>query len=215
MKLIFNYSAKLDYLKSIENSNFNIDNKTVLFVIDMNNGFAKKGALYSERVEKIIPEIVHTVNICANLNAPIISFTDSHNKDSIEFKEYPEHCLKNTDESELVEELNVFKDKMIVIPKNSTNCFLEDRTQVEVKKLIDSGYKNWVVTGCCTDICIKQFSETLKTYFNKENLDLNVIVPINAVETYDAPMHNADAMNLFSIAEMQMNGIKIVNKLSE
>ncbi|MDD3225231.1 MAG: cysteine hydrolase [Clostridium sp.] len=213
MKLDFNCSVDFNYLKSIENSDFKIDTKTVLFVIDMNNGFAKKGALYSERVQNIIPEIVHTVNTFANLNAPIISFTDSHNKDSIEFKEYPEHCLKNTDESQLIDELDVFKDKMIVIPKNSTNGFLEDKAQIEIKKLIDSDYKNWVVTGCCTDICIKQFSETLKTYFNKENLDLNVIVPITAVETYDGPMHNADTVNLFSIAEMHMNGIKIVNRI--
>ena len=29
---------------------------SVLFIVDMNNGFAREGALSSERVEKIIPE---------------------------------------------------------------------------------------------------------------------------------------------------------------
>ena len=34
---------------------------SVLFIVDMNNGFAREGALSSERVEKIIPNIVKVI----------------------------------------------------------------------------------------------------------------------------------------------------------
>ena len=34
---------------------------SVLFIVDMNNGFAREGALSSERVEKIIPNIVKAI----------------------------------------------------------------------------------------------------------------------------------------------------------
>ncbi|WP_341479245.1 hypothetical protein [Clostridium gasigenes] len=44
---------------------------------------------------------------------------------------------------------------------------------------------------------------------------MDVIVPINAVETYDAPWHNANAMNLFSLLDMKTNGIKLVNNINK
>nr|WP_280526557.1 hypothetical protein [Clostridium gasigenes] len=56
---------------------------------------------------------------------------------------------------------------------------------------------------------------TLRTYFNKIEKDMDVIVPINAVETYDAPWHNANAMNLFSLLDMKTNGIKLVNNINK
>ncbi|WP_163248681.1 cysteine hydrolase family protein [Clostridium niameyense] len=214
MKIDLNYNINFQQLKKVQNKTFKIDDKTVLFIIDMNNGFAKKGALYSDRVQHIIPFVVDTVKNFIKLKAPIIAFTDCHTKNSIEFKYYPEHCLSDTWESELVDELKEFKDNIKVIKKSSTNGFLEDETQKNIKKLIDKGYKNWVISGCCTDICVKQFAESLKAYFNKENLDLEVIIPLNAVETYDALWHNGNAMNLFSLMEMEMSGIKLVSTVT-
>lgn len=213
MKLDFNYKIDFTELKELENINFNIDNKTVLFVVDMNNGFAKKGALYSDRVEAIIPDVKRMVEKFIKTGAPVIAFTDSHTKESIEFRSFPEHCLDDSIESELVGELKKFENNIKLIRKNSTNGFLEKETQQMIKELIEKKYRNWVIIGCCTDICVKFFATTLKCYFNMNNLDMNVIVPIKAVETYDAPYHNANAMNLFSLLDMKMNGIKIVNDI--
>ncbi len=215
MRMNLNPEINFKGLASIEGKKYNIseNKKAVLFVVDMNAGFAKKGALYSERVEKIIPDIYKIIERFIQKQCPVFAFTDCHTENSVELKNYPVHCLKGTEETELVEEFKIFKDKIEVIEKNSTNAFLEKETVEILKKLIKSGYESWVIVGCCTDICISQFSLTLKAYLNKENLDHEVIVPVKGVETYDAPWHNGDFMNMAALMEMQMNGIVLVEDI--
>ena len=198
-------------LNNIEEK-FCVHNKSILFIVDMNNGFAKQGALSSIRVERIIPNIVKNIEIFNKKNSPIIAFTDSHKEDSLEFKSYPVHCLENSYESDLVDEIKEFKD-IVVIEKSSTNGFLEEDTKKYVDDFIDKGYKACVVCGCITDVCVKQFAQTLKAYFNVKNKDIDVIVPINSVDTYDSPEHNAEIINLFSFYEMKNSGIKVVKEI--
>lgn len=190
-----------------------MDSKSVLFIVDMNNGFCRVGALKSARIEKIIGNIVEVIKVFKNKNMPIIAFTDCHNKDAIEFKSFPPHCIEGTDEVEIVTEIKAFEDYYNLIKKNSTNAFHELQTQEIVNKLVENGYKNWYITGCVTDICIKQFALTLKTYFNTKNLDMNVIVPKECVETFDGPGHNAEEMNKYSFMEMSQAGIEVIDRL--
>lgn len=204
--------SDLNFIKLNNVEEFCIDNKSVLFIIDMNNGFAKSGTLSSKRVEKLIPSIVEDVEIFNSFNNPIIAFTDSHKKECLEFKSYPIHCLENSYESEIVDEIKQFNDIMI-IKKSSTNAFLEEETKKYIDSFVRDGYKNFVLCGCITEVCVKQFAQTLKAYLNVINKDINVIVPINSVDTYDSPEHNADIINLFSFYEMNSCGIKIVKNI--
>ena len=204
--------SDLNFIKLNNVEEFCIDNKSVLFIIDMNNGFAKSGPLSSKRVEKLIPSIVEDVEIFNSFNNPIIAFTDSHKKECLEFKSYPIHCLENSYESEIVDEIKQFNDIMI-IKKSSTNAFLEEETKKYIDSFIRDGYKNFVLCGCIREVCVKQFAQTLKAYLNVINKDINVIVPINSVDTYDSPEHNADIINLFSFYEMNSCGIKIVKNI--
>ena len=204
--------SDLNFIKLNNVEEFCIDNKSVLFIIDMNNGFAKSGPLSSKRVEKLIPSIVEDVEIFNSFNNPIIAFTDSHKKECLEFKSYPIHCLENSYESEIVDEIKQFNDIMI-IKKSSTNAFLEEETKKYTDSFVRDGYKNFVLCGCITEVCVKQFAQTLKAYLNVINKDINVIVPINSVDTYDSPEHNADIINLFSFYEMNSCGIKIVKNI--
>lgn len=204
--------SDLNFIKLNNVEEFCIDNKSVLFIIDMNNGFAKSGPLSSKRVEKLIPSIVEDIEIFNSFNNPIIAFTDSHKKECLEFKSYPIHCLENSYESEIVDEIKQFNDIMI-IKKSSTNAFLEEETKKYIDSFVRDGYKNFVLCGCITEVCVKQFAQTLKAYLNVINKDINVIVPINSVDTYDSPEHNADIINLFSFYEMNSCGIKIVKNI--
>ncbi|MGV3152835.1 isochorismatase family cysteine hydrolase [Sarcina ventriculi] len=204
--------SDLNFIKLNNVEEFCIDNKSVLFIIDMNNGFAKSGPLSSKRVEKLIPSIVEDVEIFNSFNNPIIAFTDSHKKECLEFKSYPIHCLENSYESEIVDEIKQFNDIMI-IKKSSTNAFLEEETKKYIDSFVRDGYKNFVLCGCITEVCVKQFAQTLKAYLNVINKDINVIVPINSVDTYDSAEHNADIINLFSFYEMNSCGIKIVKNI--
>jgi hypothetical protein len=50
----------------------------------------------------------------------------------------------------------------------------------------------------------------MKAHFNILNRRVNVIVPIDCVDTYDGGLHDADLMNVFSLFNMMGNGINVV-----
>lgn len=208
-KILDNYKALINNLDNLSNININdYDlNKTGLFIVDMNNGFAKEGALSSPRVEKIINPIADFGKlICSKINT-IVAFTDTHNEDDVELKSYPAHCLRGDKESEIVKEI-LDINNIEILEKNSTNGFFV--MDMEKYKSLD----NFIVVGCCTDICVYQFVLTLKTYFNQNNLDKNIIVPINLVETYDIDMiHSGDFLNTVFLNSMMQNGIDVVKSI--
>lgn len=181
--------------------------KTALVIIDMVNGFIKEGPLMSGRVEAIIPEIVRLSEKCGKLKIKKIAFADSHTDDSPEFGSYPKHCMKGTSESEIVDEIKA-AGGYLLIPKNSTNGFLEEAFQDWLNK--NDQTDTFIVVGCCTDICIQQFAITLKTWFNKNNKKSRIIVPVNAVETYDLGPHNAELANAMALYNMLLNGVEVV-----
>ena len=187
-------------------SNLNLS-KTILFIVDMNNGFAKEGLLYSPRVENLIKPIENfSKHICSDLNR-IIAFTDSHDENSIELLNYPTHCLKNSVESDIVDEIKDIKN-LEIIQKNSTNGFF-------VLNDIDfDDIDNIIIVGDCTDICIYQLSITLKSYFNQNNINKNIIVPMNLVDTYNIDnVHNAELLNIVFLNSMIQNGINVVKEI--
>lgn len=206
---------QFDEMKSIENECLEIskEKKSALFIVDMNNGFSRKGALSSSRVENIIHNVENITEKFVNNNHPVYAFTDCHNGDAIEFEDYPVHCVRGTEESELVDELQKFKDNIKLIEKNSTNGFLEDGVDEIIKFLCRDGYEEFVIIGCCTDICVCNFAMTLKCYINKENQHGKVIVPLEGVETFDSIYHPGDFMNMVALKLMSQNGINLVNNI--
>lgn len=203
----------LKYMKEslIQLEDINIDEldmeKTILFIVDMNNGFAKKGSLYSDRVEKLINPIKKLGDYVVSKNCKVVAFTDSHTKESIELQSYPTHCLSDDEESEVVNEIKSIRNIKIV-HKNSTNGFfcLND---ISFKNI-----ENVIIVGDCTDICIYQFAVTLKSYFNQNNIYKQIIVPMDLVDTYDIPkVHNAEIMNIVFFNSMIQNGIKVVKNI--
>lgn len=184
--------------------------KTALIVIDMINGFVKKGALSSERILKINDKIALLCKACDFLDIKTIAFADCHNDNSVEFDSYPPHCINGSDECKITDEI-MCAGKIDVINKNSTNAFIEHdfANWLTNNQEIDT----FIVTGCCTDICVLQFVLTLKTYFTKENKRCRIIVPKSMVETYDSPTHDGDLCNIFSLYNMKLNGIEVVKEL--
>lgn len=182
--------------------------KTALFIVDINNGFAKEGALYSDRIKSLITPIYEFVKPLEEKLNKIIAFTDTHDKNSVELNSYPEHCLVGTEECKVVDELLNIKN-LEIIPKNSTNGFFA--MDVNILDDID----NVVVVGDCTDICIYQFAVTLKAYFNEKNINKNIVVPMNLVDTYDIPfVHPGDLLNIVFLNSMLQNGVKLIKKFS-
>lgn len=181
---------------------------TLLVVIDMVNGFAREGALASSQVAGIIPSVAGLAGRCARLGIPRLSLSDCHTAHSGEFAAFPPHCLEGTREAELVDELKAVPG-FTMVTKNSTNGFLEE------------GYLRWlgthpavntfVVAGDCTDICIQQFAQTLKCHFNRLDMPSRVIVPADAVATYDAPGHSAALCHVAALNSLMLGGVEVVS----
>ena len=201
-------SGKTIDLKSLDK------NKTAIFVVDMVVGFVYSGALSSPRVATI-------VNNIAELNKQTIGykkmfFLDTHEQYSQEFNYFPAHCITGTEEAELIAELKTEDSdgpETYYVVKNSTNGFHSKGFQEWFKKYEDK-VDNYIITGCVTDICILQFALSLKSYFNENNKNKRVIVPMNSVETYDGGSHDAYLMNLFALYNMHTSGIEIVEKIN-
>ncbi|MBU3188176.1 cysteine hydrolase [Clostridium bowmanii] len=187
--------------------------KTALIVVDMVNGFVHTGIMSSPRVVRIIDNIV-AINE-RTYGYKKIFFLEQHDEDSTEFKTYAKHCIKNSEEAELIPSLNcgaTLHSNTTIIHKNSTNGFHAP----EFKMWLDENeqqIENYIIEGCSSDICVKHFAETLKTYFNEKNLDRRIIVPIDSVETFDFETHDGDLMKVISLWEMKSNGIEVIDTI--
>jgi nicotinamidase-related amidase len=184
--------------------------ETALVIVDMINGFAREGALSSSRVEELIPEITKLSRLCDESGILKLAFADCHTEVSPEFDSYPPHCMEGTTEGEIVNEIKEIGGYTL-IPKNSTNGFLEEGFQKWLKE--NQGINAFIVTGDCTDICVQQFATTLKTWFNMHNKKVRIIVPLNVVETYDLGLHNGELMNVMALYNMIINGVEVVKAI--
>lgn len=181
---------------------------TAIVNVDIINGFCKAGALYSDRVKDNLSEAIRVNEEFRKFKK--VFFVDSHTEESLEFKAYPQHCIKDTDEAEIIDELKSFLDSnAIVCPKNSTNGFFAPKYAEWLED--NKGIRNYIIIGYVTDICCMQYALTQKAYMNENNIDGRVIVLVNGVETFhiDETNHNGDLMNMFGLYNMKINGIEL------
>ena len=188
------------------------DDKTALVIVDMVNGFLTEGVLSSPRAASVLPAVEQLLRFAkAHFRFPSVAFADCHEPDCIEFQSFPPHCIRGTSESELAPSLQTIGGYQR-IQKNSTNGFLAPAFQDYLNRQPE--IERIVVCGVCTDICVLQFALTLKTYCNQNDRKLEVLLPVNAVETYDAPGHNADLLQAAALQIMQQAGITLVKEVA-
>ena len=186
--------------------------KKCLIVVDMVNGFVTEGVLHDEKIKDIIPRQIELIKEAKTKGKLIIFIKDTHTKESVEFERFgnTSHCLENTIESELVDELKEFENKedTISIRKNSTS-FMESP---EFRKLIESQLEltEFDIVGCCTDICVVNGSIGLANYLDQHNRKHIINVHEDAIATYseDERKEYVDA----AILLMKQQGINIVKK---
>ena len=184
--------------------------ETALIIVDMINGFVHFGALSSDRINSIITPVSTLMKKCSERNIKIAAFADSHKSSAAEFSAFPPHCTEDSDESQIIPEIENICN-FTLIRKNSTNGFHapDFRTFLNDNPKINT----FIVCGDCTDICVNNFCITLKTYFDQLDLASKIFVPVNAVETFDAGLHDADFMNTASLFLMKTSGIDIVKEI--
>lgn len=181
----------------------------VIFVVDMIEGFVHEGALHDEAIHAAT---MHIESLIRDAEQRVIFIADSHPPKTREFISYPSHCVIGTKESEVIQELQPYVQELM--RKNSTNTFTCPDFQRFLKERLKN-YRDIVITGCCTDICILQFALCLNAWLNEHNkTEQRIIIPLSCVDTYHIEgVHDAVSCNEFSIRNMEANGICIVSKL--
>ncbi len=187
-----------------------LNDSSCLIIIDMVNGFMVEGPMADASIRNIIGNIIELIKCFKQTDSPILAFLDRHPEDAKEFSAYPAHCVTGTSESEWVDELKPYSNDVQFIEKNSVNGFLSPQFQEWLKK--EGSFREYVITGCVTDICVLQFASTLQAYIHQHNLDSIVTVAANAVDTFDAPHHPKKEFHEFALTLMKQYGINVVEE---
>jgi nicotinamidase-related amidase len=199
-------------------------NRVALFSLDMTYGFCHEGALASPHVKGIIPAVVAAFEGAYAIGVRnFVLPQDCHTPDALEFAAYPPHCQVGTSEADTVPELRnlPFARLFEVMPKNSLSSFFGTGLHEWLNAHRD--LSTVVVVGNCTDLCVYLLALDLKLCANAHTWKVRVIVPENAVQTYDMPVetanalgtlpHNAVFMHLLFLYHMQLNGVEVVKEV--
>ena len=181
----------------------------LLIVVDMVNGFVREGVMSDKFIEHIIPEQVRLVEDIIDKKEGLIFIKEAHNDSSREFLRYPKHCVKGTNEAELVDELKVFEDKGLVYEKNSTSAIFSKGFLSDINKM--DNLEEIVIVGCCTDICVMNLAIPLQNYFDQMDRSINIVIPKNAVETYNGDNHDRVEYNNMAFKLLEQAGVKLVD----
>lgn len=184
--------------------------KTLVIVVDMVVGFCEEGVMADPAILDIVDNIQNILHHFPNH----LYFQDAHQQGCCEFDVFPAHCVIGEHESEII---NAFQDDAshsTVIQKNSTNGFMAPDFMKAASHLA-SRYDHFIVTGCCTDICVLQFVLSWMGYLQQNDIShKDIYVPINAVDTYHLDnIHDAKAYNQMALPLMKNAGVKIVTEL--
>ncbi len=158
-----------------------------ILVVDMIEGFTRKGALASPRIEALIPKQVAFLKQVPD-DSFVVFACDSHLKEDSEFNRMPIHCLAGTEETNICHELmDVVLERGLeykIIPKTTHSAFY----QTDLDWIIDSRDNKWIVFGCVTDICIAA---------NVMELDYrgkHIVLLRDLIDTYEITPEQAEAM---------------------
>ena len=181
----------------------------------MVNGFVEEGVLHDQEIKKIVKRQIELIKEAKQAGKLIVFIKDTHTKDSTEFERFGNttHCLENTTESKLVDELQEYEynEDTISIEKNSTS-FME---APEFRKLMETQQEmnDFDIVGCCTDICVVNGTMALANYLDQHNRKHTIRVHEDAIATYaeDARQEYVNAAKLL----MQQQGIQLVKKMNK
>jgi nicotinamidase-related amidase len=199
---------------------------TAIFSTDMIVGFCDRGPLASPRVDALTGPVVDLFERCHQFGVRHFVLTqDTHDPAAAEFETWPVHCVRGTAEAEMIAELKElpFAELFTVVEKNSLHPGLE----TDFDRWVDAHpeIRTAIIVGDCTDLCVYQVAMHLRLLHNARNVaGVRVIVPANAVQTFDFPeeaaraagvmAHPGDFFHQTFLYHMGLNGIEVVRALT-
>jgi nicotinamidase/pyrazinamidase len=169
----------------------------VVLVIDMLKGFLEDGhALYCGDASRgIIPNVRRLLEQERARGSRLIFVCDNHAPDDKEFEMFPPHCVRGTEEAEIIPELADLADE--VIPKARYSAFFGTPLEQRLEELAPAKI---TVCGVCTDICV------LHTTADARNRDYRVEVPSNCVASFDEEAHRFALQHMEKVLGAQVVG---------
>lgn len=184
--------------------------QTVLVIINMTNQYLNDDTGACHDIAAMVSPVSKLLEICCAHNVKSILFRDVHDENSTEFSYFPKHSIRGSNDTEVCSEL-AKTGGFEIIDKNSINGFHAPGFQKFLKD--NNIITNFIVCGAETDMSVMNFCLTLKTYFDQQNIDVNIIIPYTAIETFDYGAHNNDISNILSIQHMASQGIEFVKEI--
>ena len=154
----------------------------VVLVIDMVKGFLEPGHnLYcGDESREIIPRVHNLLTRERAAGSEILFISDHHDPDDLEFRIFPVHCVKGTEEPDVIMELSEFVTGDNVIPKKRYSGFYN--TDLEAR-LAAVSPDRIIICGVATNVCV------LHTTSDARNRDYPVEVPSDCVASFNPEAH--------------------------
>lgn len=193
------------------NRNLNLKNvRRLLISVDTVVGFVEQGNMADTFIQRIIPESERLVEMFLHNGDVVVFVKENHTEGCVEFNRFPEHCVQGTEETLMTHRLRKYEEHAIVIGKNCTSAIFAEGFLETINQM--ANLEEVVIIGCCTDICVLNLAIPLQNYFDQHNKEIKIVVPKNAVETYDAPEHPREEYNEIAFKLLTQMGVELVDK---
>lgn len=127
-----------------------------LIIVDLQNDFCPGGALAAPKGDQIVP----VINKLMGKFDLVLASKDWHPQDSVHFKKWPVHCVKNTPGAAFHSKLQTSKINMVFLKGTNNKDDGYSAFEATNKNLTDYLNKNKVeevyVTGIATEYCVKR-----------------------------------------------------------
>jgi len=151
-----------------------------VLVIDMLRGFMEEGYPLSlgAGARGIIPSIQKLLEKELARGSKAFFICDKHDKDDLEFKMFPPHCIEGMEEAEVIPELSAYPGE--VIPKKRYSGFFGTELESKLRELQPD---KLIICGVLTNICV------MHTTADARNRDYEVEIPVDCVASPDEAAH--------------------------
>ena len=168
-----------------------------VLVVDMVVGFLEpEHNLYFAGYRGIIPNIQQLIEQEQAAGSRVFFIADTHDPDDLEFKMFPVHCVRGTEEANVIRELSGYEGDLI--RKRRYSAFFG--TNLE-QRLAELNPEKVIICGVCTDICV------MHTAADARNRDYEVEIPVDCVATFEEDAHTNALRHMETIL-----GTKLVNQ---
>jgi len=174
-----------------------------LLVIDMLNGFLEPGHnLYcGDHAREIIPNVKNLIKAKLKNGDKVFFVCDNHEPNDLEFKMFPVHCVKGSEETNIISELASYAYAEDIILKTRYSALFKTTLKQKLE-ILDP--RKIILSGVCTDICVMHSASDLR------NLDYEVEVPVDCVATFNQEAHSYALNHMEKILGVTLtNSIKI------